>query len=82
MKSTMPQKYEYKTIIYQEPLLGSIFLGESKVNPERLSEFLNRNAAQGWRVRTMERENRRALLVFNREAFLIVMEREAGQGAS
>lgn len=70
------QKYEYKTIIYQEPLLGSILLGEAKVDPERLTDFLNRNAAQGWRVRTMERENRRALLFFNREAFLIVLERE------
>jgi hypothetical protein len=72
----MSQKYEYKAIVYQEPLLGSILLGESKIDPERFSDFLNRNAAQGWRVRTMERENRRALLLFNREAFLVVLERE------
>jgi hypothetical protein len=74
----MTQKYEYKTVIYQEPLLGSILLGEAKVDPERFTDFLNRNAAQGWRVRTMERENRRALLFFNREAFLVVLEREVG----
>ncbi|MBL8637893.1 MAG: DUF4177 domain-containing protein [Alphaproteobacteria bacterium] len=70
------QRYEYKTVIYQEPLLGSILLGEAKIDPERFTEFLNKNAAQGWRVRTMERENRRALLFFNREAFVCILERE------
>ncbi len=67
---------EYKVVLYTEGLFGSIFLGESKVDPERLAEFLNVEAAKGWRVKTMERENRRTLLFFNREAFLIVMERE------
>lgn len=73
----MAQKYEYKVAVYREPLLGSIFLGGSKVDPERYSEFLNRNAAQGWRVVTIERESRRELLFFNREAFITVLEREA-----
>jgi len=68
---------EYKVVIYREPLLGSIFLGSSRVNPERYSEFLNENARQGWRVITMERERRRELLFFNREAFLTIMERDA-----
>lgn len=69
-------RYEYKTVIYSEGLLGSILLGESKVNPERLTDMLNDYGQQGWRVRTMERENRRSLLFFNREAFLVVLERE------
>ncbi len=72
----MSKKCEYKVAIYREPLLGSIFLGGSRVDPERYSEFLNRNAAQGWRVVTMERELRRELMFFKREAFLTVMERE------
>jgi hypothetical protein len=67
---------EYKVVIYREPLLGSIFLGSSRVNPERYSEFLNENARQGWRVVTMERERRRELLFFNREAFLTILERD------
>lgn len=71
-------KYEYKTVIYSEGLIGSILLGESKVNPERLTEMLNEYGRQGWRVVTMERENRRSLLLFNREAFLIVLERQIG----
>ena len=67
---------EYKVVLYTEGLFGSIFLGESKVDPDRLAGFLNDEAAKGWRVKTMERENRRTLLFFNREAFLVVMERE------
>ncbi|HEY8189464.1 MAG TPA: DUF4177 domain-containing protein [Micavibrio sp.] len=73
----MARKFEYKVAIYREPLLGSIFLGGSRVDPERYSEFLNRNAREGWKVITMERELRRELIFFKREAFLTVMEREA-----
>ena len=72
----MSQKYEYKVAIYREPLLGSILLQGSKVNPVRYSEFLNKNAAEGWRVKTMERESRRELLFFKREAFITILERE------
>ena len=72
----MSGKYEYKVAIYREPLLGSIFLQGSKVNPQRYSEFLNKNAAEGWRVKTMERESRRELLFFKREAFVTILERE------
>lgn len=72
------QKWEYKVAIYREPLLGSIFLGGSKVDPERYSGFLNKNAADGWEVVTMERESRRELLFFKREAFLTIMKRAVG----
>jgi len=69
------QTHEYKVAIYREPLLGSIFLKGSKVNPVKYSEFLNKNAAQGWRVKTMERESRRELIFFKREAFVTILER-------
>ncbi len=72
----MKQTKEYKVTIYREPLLGSILLSGSKVNPVKYSEFLNKNAAEGWRVITMERESRRELLFFKREAFLTIMERD------
>lgn len=72
----MTQKYEYKVAIYREPLLGSILLQGSKVNPVKYSEFLNKNAQEGWRVCTMERESRRELLFFRREAFVTILERE------
>lgn len=72
----MKQKHEYKVAIYREPLLGSIFLGGSRVDPVRYSQFLNDNAAEGWDVVTMEREIRRELIFFKREAFVTVMKRE------
>lgn len=71
----MTQKFEYKVAIYRESMLGSLFLGGSKVDPLKFSEFLNRNGQDGWEVVTMERESRRMLLFFDREAFLVVMKR-------
>ncbi len=67
--------FEYKVAIYRESMLGSLFLGGSKVDPLKFSEFLNKNGAEGWEVVTMEREVRRMLLFFSREAFLVVMKK-------
>lgn len=69
------QRFEYKVVIYREPLLGSIFLGGSRVDPLRYSNFLNQNAKEGWKVVTMEREIRREFIFFKREAFLSILER-------
>ncbi len=66
---------EYKAIIYQESMLGSLFLAGAKVDPVRFSEFLNINAQNGWRVVTMEKDIRRMLLFFRREAYVVLMER-------
>jgi hypothetical protein len=67
---------QYKVVIYQEGMLGSLLLGASKVDPLKFTEFLNKNASQGWRVITMEKDIRRMLLLFSREAYLVVMEKE------
>lgn len=67
---------EYKVVIYREPLLGSLILGGSRVNPEKYTQFLNDHAQQGWSVVTMEREIRRELLFFKREAFLTILVKE------
>ena len=71
----MAAKFEYKVAIYRESMLGSLFLGDSKVDPIKFTDFLNINGNDGWEVVTMERENRRMLLFFSREAFLVVMKR-------
>jgi len=71
----MTAKYEYKVAIYREGMLGSLFLGGSKVDPVKFSDFLNKNGADGWEVVTMEREIRRMLLFFSREAFMVVMKK-------
>lgn len=67
---------EYKVVIYREGFLGSLFLGASKINPLRFTEFLNENAEQGWQVVTMEKDIQRLALLFRREAYVMVLERE------
>jgi hypothetical protein len=67
---------EYKAIIYQEGILGSLILGQSKVDPVRFSKFLNVNAEDGWEVVTMEKDNRRMLLFWSREGYIVIMKRE------
>ena len=71
---------EYKVVIYQEGMLGSLFLGESKMDPVKFTAFLNENESRGWRVVTMEKDIGRMLLFFSREAFMVVMEREVSAG--
>jgi hypothetical protein len=68
--------YEYKVVIYQEGMLGSLLLGQSKVNPVRFSVFLNANAAEGWEVTTMEKDVRRMLLFFKREGYVVILRRK------
>lgn len=68
---------EYQVVVYQEGMLGSLVLGASKVDPENFSDFLNKHAKKGWRVVTMEKDIRRMLLLWTREAYLVVMERDA-----
>ena len=62
----MSAQFEYKVVFYREGMLGYIFLGGSKVDPIKFSDFLNRNGDEGWEVVTMEREIRRMLLFFSR----------------
>jgi hypothetical protein len=66
---------EYKVILYREGALGSLLLGAAKINPRRFTEFLNENAAEGWKVITMEKDIQRLLLFWRREAYTVVMER-------
>jgi hypothetical protein len=67
---------EYKVVIYQEGMLGSLLLGQSKINPVRFTEFLNANATDGWEVVTMEKDIRRMLLFWNREGYVVILKRE------
>ncbi len=67
---------QYKVVIYQEGMLGSLLLGASKVDPVRFTDFLNKNAREGWRVITMEKDIRRMLLLWRREAYVVVLERD------
>ncbi|MFT6331769.1 MAG: hypothetical protein ACJAW3_000087 [Lentimonas sp.] len=73
---------EHKVIIYQESLLGNILsfftgglVAGAKTNPIEFTKLLNSHAKEGWEVVAMDRESRRALLIFKREAFVIILKR-------
>ncbi len=66
---------EYKVVIYQEGMLGSLLLGSGKVDPVKFGDFLNLNARDGWQVVTMEKDMRRMLLFWKREAYVVILER-------
>ncbi len=68
---------QYKVVLYREKILGSLFFGAAKVNPVRFSDFLNEVAVEGWRVVTMEKDIQRLLLFFKREAYVVILERDA-----
>lgn len=67
---------EYKVVIYQESQLSSLFFGAAKVNPVNFSAFLNKQTPEGWRAVTMEKDLRRMLLFFKREAYVVILERD------
>ena len=67
---------EYKAVLYQEGMLGSLLLGQSKIDPLKFTEFLNKNAQNGWEVVTMEKDMRRMLLLWKREAYVVILKRE------
>ena len=67
---------QYKVVIYQEGMLGSLLLGQSKINPVGFTEFLNANAQKGWEVVTMEKDIRRMLLLWKREAYVVILKKE------
>ena len=68
-------KKECRVVIYKEGLLGSMFFGEAKADPDKMSRFLTEYTQQGWEVKTMAVERRLSALFWSREAYLFVLER-------
>lgn len=64
----------YKVVLFKESFFSAI-LGAGNVDVIKFSELLNKNAAEGWKVVTMEKDIQRVLLFFRREAFLVIMEK-------
>lgn len=58
-------------------MLGGLLFGASKVDPVKFSDFLNKNAKEGWRVVTMEKDIRRMMLFLKRETYVVIIEKEA-----
>lgn len=68
---------QYKVVIYQEPILSSLFFWSAKIDPIKFGDLLNENAKDGWIVQTMSKENRRIMLFWKREAQVVIMKKPA-----
>ncbi len=66
---------EYKVVVYAENVFSSLILGSAKLNAETFSIFLNKYAKEGWEVVTMEKDKRRMLLFWQREAYIVILKR-------
>lgn len=68
--------YEYKVEILAEGLLGTMFLGSSKMPQKKIEDALNRHGQHGWKMTFMVIEQRRMLLFWHREAIVITFSRK------
>ena len=71
----MPVTKQFKVEVVTEGLLGSLFLGASKLPIEKMEEVMNSYGRQGWDVTFMLIEKKRLLLFWEREAAIITFAR-------
>ena len=63
-------KKECRVVIYKEGLLGSLFFGEAKADPDKMSQFLSSYTREGWEVKTMSVERRQLMAAYGAELVL------------
>ena len=66
---------QFKIEVVTEGLLGSLFLGASKLPIEKMEAVMNQYGRQGWDVTFMLIEKKRLLLFWEREAAIITFGR-------
>ena len=66
---------QFKIEVVTEGILGSLFLGASKLPIEKMEEVMNQYGRQGWEVTFMLIEKKRLLLFWEREAAIITFSR-------
>lgn len=66
---------EYEVISIKERLLGTIFLGSSKMDTDSIKKTLNEYADKGWEMVSQFIEHNR-ILFWNREILIITFKRE------
>jgi hypothetical protein len=74
-----PMAYEYKVINVADGALSSALLGEGRIETPVLEAYINAMAAEGWRLKFMEKVLQRHVVVADRETLMITFEREVPQ---
>ena len=67
---------QYKVVRIDEGLLGTLFLGSSKIPIEKVEKVLNEYAMQGWQLVFQIIEKKRTWLFWQRESLIITLGRE------
>lgn len=66
---------EYKIEVVVEGALGTLFLGASKLPVAKMEAVMNNYGAQGWELEFMVVEQKRFMLLWQREAAIITFSR-------
>lgn len=75
-----PMEYEYKVIDVADGSLSSALLREGRIETAVLEAYLNAMAAEGWRLKFMEKVLQRHVVVADRETLMITFERPVPEG--
>lgn len=70
-----PMEYEYKVIDVADGSISSALLGEGRIETAVLEAYINAMAAEGWRLKFMEKVLQRHVVVADRETLMITFER-------
>mgnify|MGYP000291175419 CR=1 FL=1 len=74
----MARTHEYKVIEVYESGCSTVLLGASSMPLDQLESRLNREAADGWRLRFQVVERQRLWLFWARERVVCTLERPLG----
>lgn len=68
-------RYQYVVDKYSEGAVGTILLGASSFNADKLTDMINTRAKAGFRMVFQVKEQRRMLLFWTRESIVMTFER-------
>lgn len=74
-RAAMRERVMYHVVEIKESMLALFVLGLARISPARMSEVLNRESAQGWRLVFQVTRRQRMLVFFSREVLLMTFEK-------
>ena len=66
---------QYKVEVVAEGALGTLFLGASKLPVKKMEDVMNQYGSQGWDLEFMLVEQKRFMLLWQREAAVITFSK-------
>jgi len=64
---------QYKVVEIHEGVLGTLFLGSSKLPIKEIEDEINKYAADGWNVVFQVIESKRVFLFWQRESMILTL---------